>query len=61
MVPVRFNVAMARRNLSASPWREAAGDNGDLHRLFLEQRYAERLVENGFQLFFDGYEQWSMP
>ena len=30
--------------------REAAGDDGDLHRLLLEQRHAERLPEHGFEL-----------
>ena len=30
--------------------REAAGDDGDLHRLLLEQRHAERLAEHGFEL-----------
>ena len=30
--------------------REAAGDDGDLHRLFLEQRHAQRLAEDGFEL-----------
>ena len=29
---------------------EAAGDNGDLHRLFLKQRHTQRLAENRFQL-----------
>ena len=32
------------------PRREAAGDDGDLHRLLLEQGNAERLVEDGFEL-----------
>ncbi len=31
---------MARRSLSDSPWREAGRDDGDLHRLLLEQRHA---------------------
>ena len=30
--------------------REAGGDDGDLHRLFLEQRHAERLAEHRLQL-----------
>ena len=30
--------------------RETAGDDGDLHRLFLEQRHAERPFEDGFEL-----------
>ena len=29
--------------------REAGGDDGDLHRLFLEQRHAERLRQHRFQ------------
>ena len=28
---------------------EAGGDDGDLHRLFLKERNAERLVENVFE------------
>ncbi len=30
-------------------WRETRADDGDLHRLFLKQRHAERLLENRFQ------------
>src|SRR5580704_6501870 len=30
--------------------REAGGDDGDLHRLFLEQRHAERLVQHRLEL-----------
>ena len=30
---------------------ETTGHNGDLHRLFLEQRHAESLAEHGFELF----------
>ncbi len=31
--------------------REACANNGDLHRLLLKQRHAERLAEHGLQLF----------
>ncbi len=42
--------------------REAAGDDGDLHRLFLEQGHAERLVEDGFELLRGiGYRLKSLP
>jgi hypothetical protein len=30
-------------------WREAGGDHGDLHRLFLKQRHAKRLAEHLFK------------
>src|SRR5262249_61482500 len=31
-------------------WREPRGHDGDLHRLLLEQRHAERLVEHALEL-----------
>ena len=49
MVPLRLKVAMARRSRSASPRREAAGLDGDAHRLLLEQGNAKRLLEDRFQ------------
>ena len=50
IMPTRLKVAMARRSLSASAGRESCGDDGDLHRLFLEKRNAECLAEHLFEL-----------
>ena len=41
---------MARRSWSASSGGEAGGDDGELHRLLLEQRHAEGLAEHPLQL-----------
>ena len=51
MVPTRLKVAMARRSLSASAGVKPAGDDGDLHRLLLEKRHAERLAEHRLSSF----------
>ena len=48
-MPTRRNVAIARRNLIGLARREAGGDDGDLHRLFLKQRHAQRLAEHRLQ------------
>ena len=50
MLPLRFQVAMARRSLSASPGGKAGADDGDLHRLLLEQRHAVGAFEHGLEL-----------
>jgi len=62
MVPVRLKGRHRAAQLVGFSRREAAGDDGDLHRLFLEQGDAEGLVEDGFKLFRRvGYLLESLP
>ena len=54
MVPTRLNVAMARRSSVGLARLEARADDGDAHRLFLEQRHAERLVQDVLPVSLEG-------
>ena len=53
-MPTRLKVAIARRSLSASAGRKPCSDDGDLHRLFLEEWNAKRLFQNLFEFFGKG-------
>jgi hypothetical protein len=51
--PVRLKVAIERRNWPAALGEKPTLKNGNLHRLFLEQRHAVGLLEHRLQ-FTDG-------
>ena len=48
--PVRLKVAIERAELVGLAGREARADDGDLHRLLLEQRHAFGALEHGLEL-----------